>query len=74
MPYVLRLIVISPKPGWFEGVVKVRRHEAIEAIGMNGCQGTSWNEELAGKELHGAAWWRVRSGVERTRFFLHTKS
>ena len=26
-------------------------------------------EELDGKELHGAAWWGVRSGVQTIRFF-----
>ena len=30
---------------------KVRRLAAKEATGMNGCQGTPWNEELNGKEL-----------------------
>ena len=39
MPYVLQLIAVSPKPGWFEGAVNVRRHEAMEAAGINGCQG-----------------------------------
>ena len=24
--------------------------------------------------VHGAAWWRARSGVERIRLFLHSKS
>ena len=38
---------------------------------MNGCQETPWREELDGKELHGAAWWRVRSEAERVRFFLY---
>ena len=38
-------------------------------MGINGCQGTLWSEELSGKELHGAAWWRVPSGAERIRFF-----
>ena len=37
------------------------------------CQGKSWSEELNGKELHGAAWRRVQSGVERIRFFLYSK-
>ena len=40
MPYVLRLLTISPKPGWFEGAVNVGRHEAREAAEINGCQGT----------------------------------
>ena len=39
---------------------------------MNGCQGTPWSEELDDRELHGAAWWRVRSEAEKIRFFLHT--
>ena len=74
-PYVLRLLItISPKPDWFKGAAKVRRHEAMGAAGMNGRQGTPWREELDGKKFHGAAWWRVRSGVERIRFFLYTKS
>ena len=72
MPYVLRLIAISPKPGWFEGAVKVRRYEAMETAGIDGCQGTPWGEELDGMEVHEAAWWRVRSEVERIHFFLHT--
>ena len=38
---------------------------------MNGCQRTSWSEELDGKDLHGAAWWWVRSGAERVCFFLY---
>ena len=40
----------------------------MEAVGINGCQGTPWSEELDGKELHGAASWLVRSGVERNIF------
>ena len=72
MPYVLQLITISPKPGLFEGTVKVRRQEAMETAEINGCQGTSWSEELDGKVLHGAPWRQVRSGVERIHFFLHT--
>ena len=72
MPYALRLIVISPKLSWFEGGVKVRRQEAIGTAEINGCRGTPWSEELHGKVLHGAAWWQVRSGVERMRVFLHT--
>ena len=40
-----------PKPGWFRGAVKVRRHEAMGAAGINECQETSWSEELDGKEL-----------------------
>ena len=63
VPYVLRLIAISPKPGWFEAAVKVRQHEAMEASGINGRQGTPWSETLNGKELHRVTWWRVRSGV-----------
>ena len=42
------------------------------SCGMNGCSGTSWSEKLDGKKPHGVAWWQVRSGVERIRFFLHT--
>ena len=49
-PYVLRLIVISPKPGWFEGTIKVRRHEAMEAARITEYQGTPWSEELDGKD------------------------
>ena len=37
------------------GTVKVRRHAAMGAGGIDGCQGTPWSEELDGKELHGAA-------------------
>ena len=47
-PYVLRSIVVSPQSGWFEELA------AVEAAGVNGCQGTPWSEELNGKELHGA--------------------
>ena len=42
----------------------------MEAGEVNGCQGTPWSEELDGKELHGVAWWRLRSGAERIRCFL----
>ena len=35
---------------------------------------TAWSKEIDGKELHEATWWRVRSRVERIRFFLHTIS
>ena len=49
MPYVLRLIAISSKPGWFEEEFKIRRHEAMEAAGINEWQGTPWSEELDGK-------------------------
>ena len=69
MPHVLRLIAVSPMPGWFEGAAKVRRHETVRAAVINVCQGTQKSEELDGKELHGAAWWRVRSGVEKVNFF-----
>ena len=55
------------------GAANVRRHEAMGAAGKNGCQGTPWSEEFDGKELHGEAWWRVRSGVEIIRFLPHTK-
>ena len=37
VPYVLRLIAISPKPGWFEGAVKVRQYEPMKAVGINEC-------------------------------------
>ena len=40
-------------------------------MGVNGCQGTPWSEKLDSKELHGAAWWRLRSGAERTHCFLY---
>ena len=70
--YVFRSIVVSTKPGWYEGVAKVRRCKAMRAAGINVYQGKPWNEALDGKEVHGAAWWRVRSGVEGIRFFLHT--
>ena len=69
MPYVLRLIAVSPMAGWFEGAAKVRRHEAVRAAVINVCQVTQRSEELEGKELHGAAWWRVGSGVENINFF-----
>ena len=72
MPYVWRLVAVFPKPAWFEGAAKLRRHEAMEAAGINVSQGAPWSEELDGEELHGAAWWRVRSRAERIRFFLHT--
>ena len=72
VPYVLRLIAMSPKQGWFEGAIKVRRHKAMETVRMNGCQETPWSEELDGKVLHWAAWWQLRSGVERICVFLHT--
>ena len=52
-PYVLRLIAISLKPGWFEGAVKVGRPETMETVGINRCQGTPWSEEQDGKGLHG---------------------
>ena len=64
-PYVLRSIAVSPQPGWFEELA------TMEAAGINGYQGTPWSEELDGKELHGAAWWRLRSGTERVRCFLY---
>ena len=35
LPYALLLIAIFPKPGWFEGAVSVRRHEAMQAAGIN---------------------------------------
>ena len=35
-------------------VRQVRRHAVMVAGGMNGCQGTPWNEEVDGKELLGA--------------------
>ena len=38
-------------------------------MGINICQGALWSEELDGKELHGVAWWRVRSGAKIIRFF-----
>ena len=31
-----------------------QRHDAIWAMGVDGCQRTPWSEELDGKELHGA--------------------
>ena len=71
MPYVLRLIAVSPMAGWFEGAAKVRRHEAVRAAVINVCQGTQRSEELEGKQLHGAAWWRVGSGVEKINFSAH---
>ena len=49
-PYVLRSTAVSLKPDWFEGAVKVRRQAAMEATGMNGCQGTPWSEKLDGKD------------------------
>ena len=39
------------------------------AVRINECLGTPWSEELDGKELHGTAWWRVRSGAEIVGFF-----
>ena len=48
MPYVLRLIAFFPKPDLFEEGVKVRRHEAMETAGINGCQGMPWSEEVDG--------------------------
>ena len=64
-PYVLRSIAVSPQPRWFEKLA------TMEVAGVNGCQGTPWSEKLDGKELHGAAWWRLRSGTERVRCFLY---
>ena len=43
----------------------------MEAAGVNGCQGTPWSEEFDGEELHGAAWWRLRSGAERVHCFIY---
>ena len=36
------------------GTVRTRRHEAVSAMGMDGCRGTPWSEELDDKKLHGA--------------------
>ena len=44
---------------------------SMQARRMSGCQGTPWSEDLDIEELHGAAWWRLRSGVERIRCFLY---
>ena len=43
----------------------------MEAVGVNGCLGTPWSEELDGKELYGAAWWRLRSGADRILCFIY---
>ena len=53
-PYVLRVIAIFSKPGWFEEAAKVRQYEAMETAGINGWQGPLWSKELEGKGLHGA--------------------
>ena len=57
--------LFSPQPGWF---VPCR---AMGAERVNGCQGTPWSEELDEKGTPRSAWWRVRSGAERIRDFLH---
>ena len=67
-------MAVSPKPDWFEGAAKARRHEATGVAGINRYQGTGWIEKLDDKELHGVAWWLVRSGVETIGFFLHTSA
>ena len=36
--------------------------------------GTSRDERRAWNSTERGAWWQVRSGIERLRFFLHTKS
>ena len=64
-PYALRHIVISPKPDWFGGAVKVRRHQAVE---------TERNERMARNSTERGAWYQVRSGIERIHFFLYTNS
>ena len=46
MPYVLRLIAVSPKSSRFEGTVKVRRHRYMGAARVNIRQGMPWSEEL----------------------------
>ena len=51
------------KPSKFNGKT------LCETAGINRCQGTPWSKELDVKELHGAAWWRVRSGAARILFF-----
>ena len=53
MPYVLRLIAVSPTLGWFERAAEARRREAMGAMEINRCQKTPWSEEFDGKELHG---------------------
>ena len=56
MPYVLRLIAVSPKSGWFEGAAKIRQYEAVGAAGINAWQGAPWSEDLNGKKLYVAVW------------------
>ena len=68
-PHVLRSIAFPTQPGRFEEAEKVRRLAVMEAAGLNICQGTPWSEELDGKELQGAGWRQVRSGVKMIRFF-----
>ena len=54
--YVLRSIAVSPRSQadtWNRQ--SLRRHAVMGAGGTSGCQGTSWSEELDGKELHGIA-------------------
>ena len=36
------------------GTVKTRRHGAISAMRMDGCQRTPWSEELDRKKVHAA--------------------
>ena len=54
--YVLRSIAVPPRSqaDTWSGQ-SLRRHAAMGARGMNECQGTPWNEEFDGNELHGAA-------------------
>ena len=38
--YVLRLIAVPPEARLIQGAVRVRRHEPMRAMRINGCQGT----------------------------------
>ena len=74
--YVVRIITVSgcfSKARLIPGSRISQAARGYGVAGMKGCQSMPWSEELDGKELHGAAWWR-RSGAEKTHFFLYTKS
>ena len=74
-PYEVRLIAISPCiPRLIRGVVKVRRHEAMWTMGINGCQRTPLSNELDGKELHGALGGKYNLKPRRSASFLYTIS